>query len=341
VITDPPGLAPFPIGGCGTTLELVAEEPVVTVTAKMQWYQAACGIVIEPRTSFAERPTMSEPVRAKGQPPRFRPRGAPDATATANGIRLDLWIRDATLEQGQWLLAHLRVTNVGRKAIVYDGIIQDLRCPPLRFTADTSALFDPGQTWSGMAGEFKQRFMDQGLLQRTPLTIPKRARGRGCGDVGRMSRFRPGAVVDVPLAAMPAYELRSQPLPPGVIRVSAAFDGRNFGDPDRASVSTDVTLGGDPVGYPSPGQLADGALSTPGFVEALEMAPDTEAWMNAWTSWWPRRPYPPQPRMAGAASAPQGILEVGQFVGSDLDRPFVVGAVIDPWTGESFGSFWF
>ena len=82
--------------------------------------------------------------------------------------------------------------------------------------------------------------------------------------------------MDVPLAGVPAYELRAQPLPPGVIHVSAAFEGREFSDPDRVSVSTDVTLAGDPVGYPSPGQLADAALSTPGFIEALEMVPDTQ-----------------------------------------------------------------
>jgi hypothetical protein len=307
----------------------------------MRWYQPACGIVIEPWAPDAARPTLAPAIRATGQPPRFRPQGAPDATATENGIRLDLWIKDATLEQGQWLLAHLRVTNVGGRAITSNGIFKDLRCPPLRFTADTSALFDPGQTWTGVAGEFKARFMDQGLLQRAPLAIPRRDRGRGCGDVGRVSRLAPGAVVDVPLAALPAYELRAQPLPPGVISVSAAFEGRKFGDPDRVVVTSDVTLAGDPVTYPSPGQLADAALSTPGFIEALAMAPETDAWMNAWASWWPRRPYPPQPRMAGTASAPRGVLEVGQFVGTDLDRPFVVGAVIDPWTGESYGSSWF
>lgn len=340
VIADPPGQTPYAVGGCGATLELVPAQPVVAVTADMQWYQPGCGIVIEPRAPAVERPALAEGVRPNGQPPRFRPRGEPDATATANGIRLDLWVKDTTLRQGQWLLAHLRVTNVSRKAIAYEGIIEGLRCPPLRFTADTSALFDPGQTWTGIAGAFKERFMDQGLLQRTSLTIPKRARGRAC-TVGHDSRFRPGAVVDVPLAGMPAYVLRAQPLPPGIIRVAAAFEGRRFGGPDRVSVSTEVTLAGDPVGYPSPGQLADAALATPGFIEALDMAPETDAWMNAWTSWWPRRPYPPQARMAGATSAPRGILEIGQFVGSDLDRPFVVGAVIDPWTGESYGSSWF
>lgn len=130
-------------------------------------------------------------------------------------------------------------------------------------------------------------------------------------------------------------------LPPGTIHVSAAFQGRRFGGPDLAAVATDVTLAGEPVDYPSPGQLVDAALSTPGFIEALELAPDPSAWMNANDAWWPARPYPSQPRLAGALDAPSGILEMGQFVGSDIDRPFVVGAVVDPWAGESFGSYWF
>lgn len=340
-VSDGPDSAPVVVGGCGATLELVAEQPAVAVTAVMAWDQPACGITIDPRAAgSAAPPRMATPVRAVGQPPRFRPRGAPDATATAHGIRLDLWIQDTTLDQGQWLLAHLRVTNVGHKAITYTGKFQDLRCPPLRFTADTSALFDPGQTWTGLAAEFKERFVSEGLLMTTPLEIPKGARGTGCGDVGYVSRLRPGAVVEVPLAALPAYALRAQPLPPGTIHVSAAFRARRFGNPDRVSVSTDVTLAGEPVDYPSPGQLADAALSTPGFIEALELAPDTNAWMNANDAWWPKRPYPDQPRLAGAIDAPAGIVEIGQFVGSDIDLPFVVGAVLDPWTGESFGSYW-
>ena len=38
--------------------------------------------------------------------------------------------------------------------------------------------------------------------------------GNGCGDVGYINRLEPGAVVEVPLAGMPAYALRVRVEPP-------------------------------------------------------------------------------------------------------------------------------
>ncbi len=52
-----------------------------------------------------------------------------------------------------------------------------------------------------------------------------------------------------------------------------------------------------------------------------------------------KKPYPPQPRLEGARDAPDGIIEIMQFfTGSDAGTPFMVNAVIDPWTAESFGA---
>ena len=105
------------------------------------------------------------------------------------------------------------------------------------------------------------------------------------------------------------------------------------------AVSTDVELAGEPVTYPSPGQLVDAALSTPGFIETLERLPDPKDWANAHVSSWMKKPYPPQPRLEGARDAPEGILEIIQFfAGSGPRGPFMVEAVIDPWTAESFGA---
>jgi hypothetical protein len=342
---DPPDAdgsipAPFPIGWCARALRLVADQPLVEVVASMAWEQPACGITIDPTPRSTDaRTVLTDPVVADGQPPRFRPTGAPTATATANGLRLELWIKDSTLEQGQWLLAHLRVTNVGDQAIAYNGRFEDLDCPPLRFTVDTSAMFDPGLSWTGIADAFKQRFMDEGGLLRASLGIPKRDRGDGCGDIGYRNHLAPGAVVEVPLAGMPAYPLRHQPLPPGTMRVSAAFQARRFDRRDLASVSADVTLAGDPVAYPSPGHLADVALATPGFVDALELSPDPARWFNSSADFWAKPPYPGQPRFDAARDAPKGVLELVQFVGSDVESPFIAGAILDPWTGESFGSY--
>ena len=325
------------MGGCARTIELDAERPDVELTAAMAWDQPACGIAIEPAGRAAPRPEIAQRIREPKRTPRFTPRGAPTVSTKKNGIKLELWVKDETLRPGQWLVAHLRVSNVGGRTIRHNGKFEDLDCPPISSRADTSDLFDPGRTWSGVAATYKKRIFRDGLLTRTGFSIPRYARGNGCGDVGQAGRLRPGDVEDIPLAGMPRYWLRDQPLPPGTIHLTVGFDGNRR--QERVSVSTDVELAGDPVEYASPGELVDAALSTPGFVETLERQPDPRDWANAHVSSWMKKPYPPQPRLEGARGAPAGIIEVTQFFGgSERGAPFVVEAVIDPWTAESYGA---
>ena len=328
---------PYPIGSCGASLRLVPDQPTVTLSAAMDWQQPACGIAIDPRVaSGGPRPDLSTRIRQDGPPPRFRPGGRPTATATDNGVRLQLWVKDVTLHRGQWLLAHARVKNVSDRPIRYPGRFADLDCPPIDAVGATSGLFDPGRSWSGIAGSFKRRWLGSGILQRIGLWIPDRDRGDGCGDVGRVGTLQPGQVVDIPLVALPRYGLGRQPLPPGTIRLSVTMVGTR---PRRlVSVGTEVTLSGRPVGYPSPGQLVDAALAAPGFLDVLRTAPPPEEWANPMLSTWLKRPYPPQARLAGALEAPHGIVELGWFF-AGITRPFMVGAVIDPWTGEAFSAY--
>ncbi len=325
------------LGGCARTIELATEGPEVELTAAMAWDPPACGIAIEPAGPAAPRPAIAQRIREPKRTPRFTPRGTPTVSTKKDGLKLELWVRDETLRPGQWLLAHLRVSNVGDRTIRHNGNFEDLDCAPISTRADTTDLFDPGRTWTGAAATYKERFFRDGLLTRTGFWIPRYARGNGCGDVGQAGRLRPGDVEDIPLAGMPRYWLRDQPLPPGSIHLTVGFDGNRR--QDRVSVSTDVELDGDPVDYASPGEIVDAALSTPGFVETLERLPDPKAWANAHVGHWNKPPYPPQPRLDGARDAPAGILEVTQFfAGSDRDAPFVVEAIIDPWTAESDGA---
>ena len=260
---EPSGAATTTVmGGCAISFELVPDQPTLQITAAMNWVQPACGIAVEPRATVA-RPEIARRIREDGPTPRFRPRGTPAVSTTRNGIKLELWVKDDTLRPGQWLLAHLRVTNVGDRVIRHNGKFEGLDCPPISTRADTSDLFDPGLTWTGVAATYKERFFRDGLLTRAGFAIPRYARGNGCGDVGQAGRLRPGDVEDIPLAGMPRYWLRDQPLPPGTIHLTVGFDGSRR--TDRVSVSTDVELAGDPVAYPSPGQLVDAALSTPGL----------------------------------------------------------------------------
>jgi hypothetical protein len=324
------------MGGCARTIELAAERPQIELTAAMAWDQPACGIAIEPAGPAAPRPEIAQRIEESKRVPRFTPRGAPTVRTTKDGIKLELWVQDATLRPGQWLLAHLRVSNVGDRVIRHNGKFEGLACPPVRVRTDTSDLFDPGLDWTGAAATYKERFFRDGLLTRAGLSIPGYASSGGCSDIGQAGRLEPGDVEDIPLAGMPSYWLRDQPLPPGTIHLSVGFDGSRRAD--RVSVSTDVELAGDPVAYPSPGQLVDAALMSPGFIETLERQPDPRDWVNTNIAWWKKRPYPPQQRLLGARDAPGGILEVGLFFDdSDDSAPFALSAVIDPWTAESYG----
>lgn len=280
------------------------------------------------------RPDLAEPLDASG-PPSYRPQGDPSATAEAGGVRVELWVRDTTLRQGQWLRTYLRVTNIG------DRRLRRI-CEGLDFRADVSSLFDPGESWTGVADTFKQQWLaESGLVSlRARLRDYRPSSGRCRGDMGRALTLRPGDSIGGAFVAMPRYGLRGQPLPGGTFSVSAGYR------PDvgpRAHVIAPVTVaveleGADTFRYPSPGQLADTALREPAFLDFLERYPDPAGWANTGTTFWPRQPYPPQPRLDPARGAPDGILDITLYT-NDLNVPWVGGVVVDPWTGESLGAY--
>jgi hypothetical protein len=327
---------PREIARCGRTLDIAPDQSSLAITASMAWGQPACGIIFDPPPTPMPRPFLADPIRPKGPPPRFRPIGRPTAQATRNGVRFQLWVKDRTLRQGQWLLAHLRVTNVSRRSIPYNGRFEDLACPPVGWGIDTRDLFDPGKTWDGVAGRFKERFLDEGHLVTTDLAIPKLVHRGSCGDVGFAGTMPPGMVVDIPLVGMPSYAIEDRPLPPGTMTLNSTFSGKGPGGAFRIPLDVDIVLAGDPVTYPSPGQLVDAALETPGFIETLELAPSAKDWANSAAS--PSRTTSRfrQPRFDGARTAQHGIIEIMQFLTGSV---FVAGAILDPWTGESYGAY--
>ena len=237
---------------------------------------------------------------------------------------------DKTLEQGQWLKLHVRITNLRDTPIrrFCDGIGWDI---------DTSSIFAPGVTWTGIAGTFKEHWM-----REYPLVIVQdaftdyRPRKQGCGgDVGQYFQQPPGGVIEQTVVGLPRYQPADQPLPGGTFTVGVGFLPGIHGRPMLAEVSVPVTLAGGPVDYPAPGSLVDAALATPGFIEFLEQVPDDRQWANTTAAFW-SPPYPVQPRFDPARQAPQGIMEIGLFA----DAPGADGygeVIVDPWTGQSFG----
>src|SRR5262249_37437619 len=132
------------------------------------------------------RPELAELLDAS-DPPSYRPHGEPIATAEGGGIRVELWVRDTTLHQGQWLRTYLRVTNIGDRRL-------RRMCEGLDFRADVSALFDPGDSSTGVADTFKQQWLaESGLVSlRARLRDYRPASARCRGDVGRTATLLPG-----------------------------------------------------------------------------------------------------------------------------------------------------
>lgn len=239
------------------------------------------------------------------------------------------------MRQGQWLKTHIRVTNIGKERL-------RRTCEGLGWHADGSALFDPGITWTGVADTFKRTWMaEHDLAVLGGRLEDYRPAGKRCGgDVARGYVLEPGDFIEATVVGLPRYSLRGQPVPGGIFTITAGYQPDVGLDPlVIAPVSVSVTLAGGPVGYPSPGQLVDRALQSPGFIEFLEQYPDPAGWANTGASWWPGPRYPTQPRFDAGRAAPHGVLEVVLYT-LGIGQPWVGGVVLDPWTGESYGA-WF
>lgn len=162
----------------------------------------------------------------------------------------------------------------------------------------------------------------------------------GCGEMPLAATLQPGDSLESRLIALPRYRMRDQPLPPGPIRLVVTYldttDRDRQGRLRRLTVTDRIDLAGKPVAYPSPGQLVDAALRTPGVLEAIDALTDEpRMWDDAHWVFWSRPPYPGRVRMVPDGQAPDGILEIGLFPSAGPIGFLEV--LIDPWTGTTFG----
>jgi hypothetical protein len=277
---------------------------------------------------------LTRPILAPGldasDPPNYRPTGPPSAKVRERGVRVELWVDDTTLDQGQWLKAHVRITNLRPTAIrrYCDGIV---------WTTDTSSIFDTGMEWTGVAATFKRAWLDEenDLIDALDEYSDYRPRNKRCGgDIGRFFDLPPGGIIEQTVVGLPRYRLADQPLPGGTFTISSGFVPAASRRTILGNITVPVTLAGGPVVHPTPGSLVDRALETPGFNTWLEQVPDPTLWINAYGGWWDQPPYPTQARFDAARAAPNGILEIGLF--RDI-APGFGQVVVDPWTSDTFG----
>ena len=291
----------------------------------------ADGTATPPPSASPAGYVLAPPLDAS-DPPAYRPSGPPTVSTRRHGVLLELWVADTTLDQGQWLQAHVRVTNLRRTPIAR-------YCTGIVWTQDTGSVFDAGRTWSGIAGTFKERWLAANdFVRLIDAHSDLRPRREGCGDEGQTFRQPPGGVVEETVVGLPRYEKADQPLPGGAFTIGVDFSPGTRRDPDSWAVSVPMTLAGGPVGYPTPGSLVDVALGDPAFLAFLARKADTHGgWDNLNSILW----QPPYPELLGMASPDvpaRGILEIGMLT-DDSDPPDGGWVRIDPWTGTTYGFY--
>lgn len=283
-------------------------------------------------------PVAAVPAPLPPRPPRpdWTPSGPPDATLERDGLMMAVWLSDAVAEPGSWVMAHVRVTNTGRRTRFHEaaGVCVG---EPFAWRVDTTALFDAGRSWPGAAGRLKRELTRYSPIP--PWVRPEEMDGTGVVGLAEcmgslepgVGRLRPGRSITSDHALYPEYTF-GRPLPPGPLTIEVSFndwgDGRG---PDRdhapLSMAPTVLVAGPDPGYPSPLVLIDRALSVPDFYRYVVASAGHREWTNAhWLAW----PSIPAGHLRGLGQAPNGFLGIGLFgEGSGFYE-----VDLDPWTGE-------
>jgi hypothetical protein len=250
---------------------------------------------------------------------------------------LELWAPEQTIGLGRWIPATLRVTNAGRRTVIYNGTPEDLRChPPAHLRIHYGGLLDPGEAWTGRAARWKAAV----IAQSTEVwlhTLPLRP-GLGCADYGLSTPLRPGDSFTFTLWGWMRSGLRDQALPSGRVPLTASFrfeTARGSGDQVTLQATTSIRTRGRPFPYPTPGQLADAALRSPGFLDWM-LERDGPRW--GWQVDAPREESPASMDRYELVGEPgTDASNLGLWADSWTGDGSLWWVLLDPWTGEVFG----
>jgi hypothetical protein len=269
----------------------------------------------------------------KHQPAWVPADGAPDAAAHDEDVRLEMWMPMARIETGDWAAVHVRVSNIGTKAVVAN-------CAPTTTRADFSGLLERGLTWPGVAGQFKEKLLDEQPLVMRAFRY-RTGEGIDCpgGDIGQWDRLRPGDAWDIDLYLLPSYYIDNQAYPSGSVTVTTQLQyGRSFNDELSSviQVQADFELQGRPFPGASPQILADRVLQTSGFLEWLD-GTDPTYWVNTHIVLAAFSKKINWPLFHFDGPAPNGTITIGLFADSSNAGLGFGQVLLDPWTGDSFG----
>jgi hypothetical protein len=301
-------------------------------------------------------PTLPPP-GTPGKLDRFEPRGRPDASGGRFGVRIELWLSTDRARPGEWVQAHIRITNTRDEAVWTPGGCSRLA----HIDVDLSGVHAVGVTQVGEAGRLKAAILERASRERSAFRMLDYRYRQGAVTVTRLAlmdcnldrselaRLAPGESLDVDAAWYPADELFEgtrlrRPLSPGTVRLIARYDHLGHGaqpdedrDPRPVTVSTALGVAGSGPAYPSPGELVDAALRDPAFAAWVAASPGGADWENPYMTAKPGPGYPDQPRYAGLGDrAPHGVAEVWLTRRVDGTTAHGIG-LVDPWTAEPIG----
>jgi hypothetical protein len=281
---------------------------------------------------FGADPPLRAPVtRPKGSRTTLSTSRPPSASSQRGGVRLELWLPRVAVHTRDWLPAHVRLTNGGSRTITF-------ACGGDSTRAETAKLFPKGQRWSGNAGEFKRRALDQ-----WPGDLGfgyRQGDGDDCpGGVGLDIKLRPGENYEFDLWAIPRYPVRDQPLPSGRLPVATSFKYWVAGnDADRTITARGrIRLIGPRWRWATPQELIDAMLEDPRFKDWIDRRDRPIWWSNTTFHVVDKRSFY-WTQLGFDGPAPDGTVHIGLFAGSWASFDDGYGRMLlDPWTGQVLG----
>lgn len=221
---------------------------------------------------------------------RLEGAGPPTASATEDGLLLELWLDKTIVPVGERLTALVRITNVGMDSPLWET--NTCQTGPARTEIELSRPEDMGTAWTGRAATFKRKLLKEEwrpeILQDIDMIGLEDV---GCTAWGSLEPFVPGSMSQMVLA-WDATDRRGRPIQPGPATVTSTFQTWEVADrgPDVAHdavvAEANVEVTGEPGSETAVTRYIDAALADDGF-RAWVQRQRQPRWWDVFAHYWP------------------------------------------------------